>query len=94
MCGRKWSSSFSISHTENVSWHVLQRQWRASDNPVNQLSEAGEERYFTFNSIPSFAGSTGCPQAPERQEQCPSLGALVGEPPVCLLSSHLRPLGL
>lgn len=95
MCGRKWASSFSIRHTENISWHVLQRQWRASDNPVNQLGEAGEERYFNFNNIPFFGGSTVCPSGTRKARKVSQvLGTLVVEPPVCLLSPHHHPLGL
>lgn len=69
MCGRKWPSSFSIRHTENISWHVLQRQWRASDNPVNQLSKPGEDTLISITFLP-LEDPQYVPQAPERQEKC------------------------
>ena len=55
----------------------------------------GEERYFNFNNIPSFGGSTVCPSGTRKARKVSQvLGKLVVEPPLCLLSSHHHPLGL
>lgn len=54
---------------------------------MNQLGEAGEERYFNFNNIPFFGGSTVCPSGTRKARKVSQvLGTLVAEPPVCLLS--------